>query len=603
MALVTAAFPFIFQRLFPAKSASYEARSASHSATIQQNSSFATKSSGIAVFQYVILRIILLIPVIIYYATIYTNAFNFPYEDDLNSALAFISDYAFNGLGAWDKLKLIFSQYNEHRIVFDRLIFLADYGLFGQLNFRHLILIGNLAPLLIAYLFLKVVFRTLPLQQRLLYLIPVAYSLFSFQYWELSTWSMAALQNLYVIPFAMFSLYSLCKSNRTAFAWACVAAVAATYTSGNGLFTFIAGAGILLLLKSYQKLAVWVLIAAVSIGLYFLNYIRPPYHPDIVDSLVNHTGRAIAYFFTLIGSQIGPGRQKLALLFGLFSLLVTLGLVGYLVYQKKLIQHLPLLGWIAFLYLTCLSLMASRSGMGVEQAFTPRYGIVAVMVFATQAVLAIETITQRYFRLGVAGIYILISIFFYVSANNQGNRRRIEDRTRQMRYNSALYQENPKNVSLHWGNQEIAGSLFNDAIKKGFYQVPKLTFSDLQSKTYPFDLAKLVTSTNITSDVKPYNSGDFLVIYRAWAQLNNETPRNLTVQLIARSATAAYGVDTYKHTWDDRGDYTLGRQYTQPGFSCVLNKKSLKPGRYQLWLYVTSGDQTACQPLAITLDT
>ncbi|MBN8824527.1 MULTISPECIES: hypothetical protein [unclassified Spirosoma] len=596
-------FSLFLSRLFPQPSV-YNAQSVSRSAASPSTNGVAgaTTMTAAHLVQYSFLLLLLAIPVVLYYITIYQNAYNFPYEDDLNSALSFIADYHFGGLSFWEKLKLIFSQYNEHRIVFDRLVFLLDYALVGQLTFTHLIFIGNLAPLLIGYLFMKVVFRGVPLNQKLLFLLPVAYSLFSFQYWELSTWSMAALQNLYVIPFALFSLYSLCKPGRNAFMLAAGAAVLATFTSGNGMFTFIAGVGILLLLQAYRKLGVWLLITAITIGCYFIGYIRPPYHPDIVDSLFNHTGRAISYFFTLIGSMLGPGRAKIALLFGGASVLITLGLLGYLWFRKKLIIHLPLVGWIAFLYLTCLSLMASRSGMGVEQAFTPRYGIIAVMLFATQAVLAIEAVTHRYARLAVLGLFLLVSVFFYVSGNNQGNRRRLADRTLQMKYNSAIYNEKPDMVSLHWGNPETANVIFRDVTQKGIYQVPDLTFSDLKSPLLPCDATKLIASHTITYEVKPYVSGDFLVFYRAWAQLNKDTPRDLSVQLIARSATSCFAFATYKHTWDDVVDHTLGGHYTQPGFSCVLNKKDLKPGHYDLWLCLTSGTSSTYEPIHLTLD-
>ena len=606
MAIFTAKRIPILQRLFLTQNDStYQARSRMRAQpgqsehVVANSSSWSSKTS---VLQAIVLSIMLAIPVIIYYVTIYENAYNFPYEDDFNSALSFISDYSFTGLNIWGKLKLIFSQYNEHRIVFDRLVFLADYGLFGQLNFRHLILIGNLAQLLIGVLFFTVAFRPFLLNQKLLYLLPVAYSLFSYQYWDLSTWSMAALQNLYVIPFAMFSLYSLCQPTRRAFALACGAAVLATYTSGNGLFTFIVGMPLLLLLKSYRRLGIWVGLSIITIGLYFLKYMRPPYHPDIADSLFNHTGRAVSYFFTLIGAMIGAGRPKLAILFGITSLLVTLGLVSYLWYKKRLTAYLPLLSWLAFLYLTCLSLMASRSGMGVGQAFSPRYGIVVVMLFATQAVLAIETITYYYLRLGVLTSYLGVCLFFYFSATNQGNRRRIADRTQQLQYSSAFYNDNTANLSLHWGNSEVAKPIFEDAYQRGIYQLPKLTFGNLKSEPKSFDSATLVATHNVAYDINPYISGDFVVLYRAWALLNNELSRTMSIQVVARSESNCYAFDTYKFVLDDNEDHMLNKKYSHPGFCCTINKKDLKPGHYVLWLCLTDGTTKAYQPLDVTLE-
>ena len=315
---------------------------------------------------------------------------------------------------------------------------------------------------------------------------------------------MAALQNLYVIPFALFSLYSLTQPGKIAFTLACCGAILATYTSGNGLFTFVAGAPLLLFVKSYRQLAIWALIGAITIALYFLDYIRPPYHPDIYDSLVNHTGRAIRYFFSLTGSMVGIGRPGLAVIVGLFSLAVTLGLLGYLWSKKRIPAHLTLIGWLLFLYLTCLSLMASRSGLGVEQAFSPRYGIVVVVLFATQAMLAIETVRKGWLRLGVLVAYLAVALFFYLSPTNQGNRQRIVDRTRELQYNTAIYNNDSTNLFLHWGNSDAAKPIFADAIHKGIYQVPPLTFQDLKSSPQPFDATGLAASNQVTYQVQPF---------------------------------------------------------------------------------------------------
>ncbi|NEU65601.1 hypothetical protein [Spirosoma agri] len=606
MATFTAEAAHIFRRLFPVEN--YQNQEARSTTSLHPSwfgvplAGSSEKSRRVAVFQCLFLCFLLAIPVFIYYKTIFENAFNFPYEDDFNSALSFISDYAFGNLTFWGKLKLIFSQYNEHRIVFDRLVFLTDYALFSELNFSHLIIIGNLSLLLICALFLTVAFPRLPLNQKLLYLLPVAYSLFLFQYWELSTWSMAALQNLYVIPFAMFSLYSLSKSGRNTFLLACGAAILATFTSGNGMFTFLAGAALLLLTQSYRKLVLWLVIMASTIALYFWGYIRPPYHPDIVDSLFNHTGRAIGYFFTLTGMLVGPGRATLSILFGALSLLVSVGLLGYLLYTKRFTDYLPLIGWLLFLYLTCLSLMATRSGMGIGQAATPRYGIVVVMLFATQSVLALETITHRYLRLGVLIGYLSVALFVYLSAINQDNRRRIDDRKRTLQYSSAFYNDNPANLFLHWANPGIAKTIFADAQQKKIFQVPAVTFSDLKTVPQPISPAQLTATNNITTDIHPYETGNFLVLYRAGALLNGSLSRKTTIQLLARSATDCYAFDVKKHAWDDLDDHTLDRKYTQPGFSCVLDKKDLRPGHYMLWLHLVDGETNAYQPLTITLD-
>lgn len=407
-----------------------------------------------------------------YYVIIFRNAYNFPYEDDFNSALSFVSSFAFGQLSTFEKIKLLFSQYNEHRIVFDRLVFLTDYYLFGELNFRHLILFGNVSMLLLSWLFFNVTLQSIPWQQRLFYLLPVAYSLFLFKYWDLSTWAMAALQNLYVVVFAMFSLYKLSQPGRASFAMACAAALLAMFTSGNGLFCFMAGVPILILLKSYRRLAIWATVGITAVGLYFWGYRQPPYHPDVVDSLFNYSGRAIRYLFSLMGAMI-HNHSTLSMLFGGASLLLTIALVGYLWYSHRLTNYLPLVGLLIFLYLTCFSLMATRSGFGVEQAFSTRYGIVVVMLYASQAVLAIDVITQRMLRLGVTVAYAGFAILVFLSGGNAENRRSIEKRTVRLQELAAQYYTDPSRVVLPYGDTTLANAIFNDAIRQGIYRVPK----------------------------------------------------------------------------------------------------------------------------------
>lgn len=414
---------------------------------------------------------LLAIPMVYYYVVIFRNAYNFPYEDDFNSALSFVSSFTFGQLTTFEKVKLLFSQYNEHRIVFDRLIFLADYHLFGELNFRHLILFGNVSMLLLSGLFFKTTLQSIPWQQRLFYLLPVAYSLFLFKYWDLSTWAMAALQNLYVVVFAMFSLYKLSQPSRSSFVWACLAAVVAIFTSGNGLFCFLAGIPILSLLKSYRRLVIWTVVGIIAVLLYFWGYRQPPYHPDIVDSLFNHSGRAIRYLFSLMGAMI-HNHSAVSMLFGGASLLLTIVLVGYLWYSQRLNNYLPIVGLLTFLYLTCFSLMATRSGFGVEQAFSTRYGIVVVVLYASQAVLAIETVTKQTLRLGVTIAYTGFAVLVFLSGDNAENRRNIEKRTVRLKQLAAQYYIDPSRVVLPYGDAALAKSIFTDAINKSIYRVP-----------------------------------------------------------------------------------------------------------------------------------
>ena len=85
-------------------------------------------------------------------------AVDIPDWDDYDAVLGFLSDFQLAKSGA-EKIMLLFSQHNEHRIAIDRIISLFDFWLFGKINFYHLIFIGNFFLVVFGY-FLFTFFQT-----------------------------------------------------------------------------------------------------------------------------------------------------------------------------------------------------------------------------------------------------------------------------------------------------------------------------------------------------------------------------------------------------------------------------------------------------------
>src|SRR5262249_48898091 len=146
---------------------------------------------------------------------------------------------------------------------------------------------GNVALLLLAGLLYAGSFRRLSPPQRLFCFLPVPFLLFQLN-WELTLWATASIQNLYVCVFALLAFYALDRSaERPAwFAIAGAAAFCATFTNGNGMFTFALGAPLLALNKRYRWLAIWLGVGMLSVGLYFWSYEEPVDHPPIIASLL-----------------------------------------------------------------------------------------------------------------------------------------------------------------------------------------------------------------------------------------------------------------------------------------------------------------------------
>ncbi|MDB5241739.1 MAG: hypothetical protein JWP57_2364, partial [Spirosoma sp.] len=335
--------------------------------------------------------IVALVPVIRYYTVVWQNAVNVPFEDDYNSTLQFIANYAFNAQSLSEKLGLLFAQHNEHRIVFNRLVFLADFSINGHINFRNHILFGNLSLLAILGLLFVASFRQLTMGHKLFYLLPGPFLLFQLHFWELTIWGMASIQNLYVIVFALLSFYAFSRMAERPvwFLIACVSAVVTAFTSGNGIFTFLVGLPVLALTKDYRKLGIWAGVAVVTAGLYFWGYTRPGHHPPVLDTLLNNPKRFFDHFFTLTGSDF-PTQFLTPVWAGKWMLAGAISIGVYYVYRKRLISlNTTVLMLLAFMYVSCLSVSAGRAGFGVVQATGPRYGILSVMLLIGLYVLCI----------------------------------------------------------------------------------------------------------------------------------------------------------------------------------------------------------------------
>ena len=129
-----------------------------------------------------------LLPPAIYFYLIFSYSLNLPFADDfaqLDDAIRIIQSINFS-----EQFSLLFASHNEHRVAFTRLAFTLSYLLFGEIDLRFLIFIGNAALVALLYLF----FKTLKVpRSNLLYFIPVSTLLFQLSFWKNMTWAVSAL--------------------------------------------------------------------------------------------------------------------------------------------------------------------------------------------------------------------------------------------------------------------------------------------------------------------------------------------------------------------------------------------------------------------------
>ncbi|HRC71501.1 MAG TPA: hypothetical protein PK880_03090 [Candidatus Competibacter sp.] len=269
-----------------------------------------------------------LIPVISHVFLVVHFSVNIPILDDYDTVLAYL-----NTPGSL-RYQTLFEQHNEHRVVWTRLVAEVFYDLFGQVDFRNLIYVGNLAFLLIFALLLKL----FNLQKTpTIFFMPVPYLLFQPQAWENMTWATGALQNYFVL---LFALLAFCFWNRETWSGYFLAgsfSVMAAFTSANGLLVFFvlffgearsfiaeqmnntAFVKRSFTVKRSHLLVVLIILILLICFVYFKNYRSVEQHPSVPRALLQPV-QIVQYILLLLGSCMGF-TKPLAFLTGLVEVI------------------------------------------------------------------------------------------------------------------------------------------------------------------------------------------------------------------------------------------------------------------------------------------
>jgi hypothetical protein len=320
----------------------------------------------------------------LYLFAIFKYSFNAPYGDDYDAILYFLNQFSVQNFE--DKFSLVLSQHNEHRIVLDRLFAIFSWKIFGQVNFTHLIWMGNLGWFLVIWLFWK---WAKSKQVTFIEFVPVIICLLTFCHHELMTWAMASIQQYYQILFVICSLFLL-TSNHTY--WALFFYVLATYTGGGGI---ILGPMIILYYltsKNFRNASIALAIVALVTALYFYwpQYITNPQSPGSIKILFR-PDLSLEFILGFLGSA--GNIPKIGLPSGIvFGSLLCLLWANKYSFNKK---HNPFLWW-TFIYIILVAILTAitRGGFGVLYAqTTSRY---------TQYSLLIMAITYLSYLLGVS---------------------------------------------------------------------------------------------------------------------------------------------------------------------------------------------------------
>lgn len=350
-----------------------------------------------------------LIPIYLYFKSVFIYSQNIPHWDDY-AIIDFVNRFN-NSDSFFEKINLIFAQHNEHRIAFTRLIALLIYKLNGSLNFQWFIWFGNFGLVGILIVFYKFLTK---IDFSINYLVPICFIIFQFSLYENTFWGMASVQNFWVVFFVLMAFWQI-SVQKIPYFWAFMAA----FTSANGvLFVPIIGVISFLYFKNYKQLIKFSILGLLILACYFLLYQKPPNtQPVSIDFLKNikATFMLLGSVFDLFPNMIFEKKEFFSMFFGGILLAVSLFVLfrNYLISKELRITHkfdfVFLASILLFVLGTCFLTSLARLQYGFYVFLTSKYKIYSILALCS--VYLILLVNFKYF-----GKRFVLIFFTFIAA-------------------------------------------------------------------------------------------------------------------------------------------------------------------------------------------
>ena len=355
---------------------------------------------------------------LLYAMMILFYAVNIPVGDDY-SLLAFMNDFHFS-ISVNEKINLLLSLHNEHRIVLTRIISLLVKAVFGALDFRILIFIGNAVFFIAVFQIGKALgFRRDMFKWALLFLLAIQP-----QTLKLMFYPMAIIQAYCGLLFLVMYLCFLSEKKNIIFPLSMY--LLAVIASASGFFLICIGAPLLVYQKRWKELIIHLFFSLITAFLYFFNL--PSNGLSKLYYILLHPLQSSTFFLCLLGNisqaphVIDPYHYA-SLFFGMI-------LIAYLSFHiKKTIQEKytkrkkiycqQLIFLLSFLMIISL-IVLGRTEIYHENlkqaALDGRYRIYGILFTAVSIIAFLQFVPiRKYLNTRIKMIIILIAFIFNVS--------------------------------------------------------------------------------------------------------------------------------------------------------------------------------------------
>ncbi|MFK8049118.1 MAG: hypothetical protein AB8B81_11855 [Halioglobus sp.] len=397
-----------------------------------------------------------------YFFYLYQHAFNVPLADDIYDVLQPLIQ-AINAENTRAALASLYEQHTDHRTIATRLIYGAMYLTTGEVNFRTLNFLANLAlPLLLLALYLM----ASDTPRRLLIMLPATFILLQLRAYGITFWAMASFAYFYVFVYGFFCVLFLQNPDRFRFCAAILLAILANLTLASGQMIWLIGLASLiqqsLLRRSASRtyLLGWIFL---TIAVPLLWRVGLDDRIPLVTLLGNFfaaPGHYVLYTLTLLGCAISESSVAVAATAG--GLMLVILCACTVIRRREADLRLELCCW--FLVLSVMTMVLGRGFASVDYGLSSRYSFPSVLLLTTTWVL-IASRLKLHRGLGLVPAialslaYSVYSFSTYSVALQPYMEQRVED------FNRGRYRAWPYPVTR--SNRIVA-----EAIELGLYAPP-----------------------------------------------------------------------------------------------------------------------------------
>ncbi len=335
-----------------------------------------------------------LLPPFAIFFFIISYSINIPYMDQWTGSLELISNMKSGLL----KFHYFWSQHNEHRLFFPKIImlFLSSISHWNVIWEQLFSLFIQILTLLLIFSLAKETIPTDRNRSHVFFKIFSSILLFSMVQQENWSWGWQ-LQIFLNILAVIFTIWSITKwpDNWMGLLLGALGATVATYSFANGILIWIVFLFLLPFRMSKWRtpfILLWIIIASGIFFSYIYHYKKPAYHPSLL-SLFENPLNFLAFFFSYLGSPFGISYGLSgSVLFGILGI----GILFFLLYKicihgsaDLLKKSHPWIGLVLYILLSAILTGIGRSGFSAYQALSSRYTSFSIIFWVAISALAI----------------------------------------------------------------------------------------------------------------------------------------------------------------------------------------------------------------------